>query len=75
MRNETSIGNVMLNVKVSADMPLSAKKNSVLLVCPAPNPPLGSIGEGPVTYLLRVKTAESAEQLLNTIKENSKDSN
>ena len=74
MRNETSIGNVMLNVKVSADMLLSAKKNNVLLVCPTPNPPLSSIGEGPVTYLLGVKTAESAEQLLNTIKENSKDS-
>ncbi len=73
MRNDTSIGNVMLNVKVSAEIPLSLKKNSVLIVCPAPNPPLSSFGDGPVTYLLRVKTAESAEQLLNTIKENTKE--
>ena len=70
MRNDTSIGSVMLNVKVSANMPLSTKKNSVLLVCPTPNPPLSSLEEGPVTYLLRVKTAESAEQLVSTIKEN-----
>lgn len=71
MRNDTSIGNIMLNVKVSSDMPLSTNKKSVLVVCPAPNPPL-NIGEGPVTYLLRVKTAELAEQLLNVIKDNTK---
>ena len=74
MRNETSIGSVMLNVKVSGDIPISCTKNSVLIVCPTPNPPLSSVGEGPVTYLLRVKTAQSAEQLLNAIKENTKES-
>ena len=72
MRNDTSIGNIMLNVKVSGSMPLSRSKKSVLIVCPAPNPPF-SIGEGPVTYLLRVKTDEIAEQLLNAIKDNIKD--
>ncbi len=40
----------------------------MLVVCPAPNPPL-SIVEGPVTYLLRVKTADVAEELLRVIKE------
>lgn len=39
---------------------------------PHPQPPAEQPGEGPVTYLLRVKTAESAEKLMNTIKENMK---
>lgn len=67
MRNDTSIGTVMLNVKATGATPLSCNKKSVLLVCPAPNPPL-SVGEGPVTYLLRVKTEQLAEQLLGVIK-------
>lgn len=72
MRNDTTIGTVMLNVKITGNMPLSCNKKSVLLVCPTPNPPL-SVGEGPVTYLLRVKTDESAEQLLGVIKDNVKE--
>ena len=68
MRNDTSLGSILLNIKVVANMPMWTNKKSVLLVCPTPNPPL-SVGEGPVTYLLRVKTAELAEQLLKVIKE------
>ena len=68
MRNDTSLGSILLNIKVVANMPVWTNKKSVLLVCPTPNPPL-SVGEGPVTYLLRVKTAELAEQLLKVIKE------
>ena len=71
MRNDTSLGTVLLNVKVSGDMPVSCSKKSVLVVCPTPNPPL-SVGEGPVTYLLRVKTTELAEQLLKAIQDNTK---
>ena len=69
MRNDTALGTILLNVKVTAGMPISTNKKSVLLVCPVPNPPL-NVGEGPVTYLLRVKTAELAEELLTTIKKN-----
>ena len=72
MRNDTSLGTVLLNVKVGESTPLSRNKKSVLLVCPAPNPPL-SVGEGPVTYLLRVKTEELAEQLLDVVKDNVKE--
>lgn len=72
MRNDTAMGTVMLNVKVTGKMPLSvANKKAVLLVCPTPNPPL-SVGAGPVTYLMRVKTAELAEQLMSVIKDNTK---
>lgn len=71
MRNDTSLGTILLNVKVTGDMPVSCSKKSLLLVCPAPNPSL-SIGEGPVTYLVRVKTTELAEQLLKVIQDNTK---
>lgn len=73
MRNDTSLGNVMLNVKLSGDMPLSKSKKAVLVVCPRPNPPLSALGDAPVTYLLRVKTDESAEQLMEVIKHNTKE--
>ncbi len=68
LRNDTTLRNILLNVKVTGDMPISSFKKSVLVVCSAPNPPL-SIAEGPVTYLLRVKTAGVAEELLRVIKE------
>lgn len=71
MRNDTSLGTVLLNVKVSREIPVSCSKKSVLVVCPVPNPPL-SVGEGPVTYLLRVKTADLAEQLFKVIQDNTK---
>ena len=73
LRNDTSLGTVLLNVRVSCDVPLSTNKNNVLIVC-TPNPPLRkgekSGGGAPVTYLIRVKTAEQAEDLLTCIKDN-----
>ena len=68
LRNDSSLRNVILNINVTADMPLSSNKKSVLLMCPSPNPPL-SVGAGPVTYLIRVKSAELAEELLGVLKE------
>lgn len=72
MRNDTSLGTILLNVRVTASTPMSCNKKSVLLMCPVANPPLQV--EGAVTYLLRVKTAELAEELLDTIKKNTAES-
>lgn len=69
LRNDTSLGNVLLNVKVTKEIPLSTNKKSVLMVCPAPNPPL-SAWKGAVTYLLRVKTDAMAEEILSVIQKN-----
>ena len=73
LRNDTSIGNILMNVRVTADVPMTLTKNNVIVVCPA-NPPLGKgAGEGGVvTYLIRVKTVQLAEKLHTTIKENMK---
>jgi len=80
MRNDTTLANVLLNVSLSSQLPVSrAGKNNVLLVCP-PNPPLEfkpnnqneeatvQSGGAVVTYLIRVKTSQLADQLFELIK-------
>ena len=81
LRNNTTIGKILLNVRLCGQEPLSVQKNNVLLVC-VPNPPLDSTpvcaaeenGEQskPVTYLLRVKDNNLASQLQSTIQQNLK---
>ena len=80
MRNDTSLGNILLNISLSPQLPVSrAGNNNVLLMCP-PNPPLefkptNQNEDMPppaqsevVTYLIRVKTKELADQLFEQIK-------
>ncbi len=72
LRNDTLLGNILLNVRVTTGVPISTKSNNVFLVC-LPNPLLDKKGEGeatPVTYLIRVKTAAMANELVTAIKEN-----
>lgn len=72
MRNDTSIGNVLLNVRLTPDMPMMLNKNNIIVVCP-PNPPVSKKETSDtLTYLIRVKTGELAEQLYSTIKDNLK---
>ena len=66
LRNDTSLRTVLLNINVTSQMPINLTKTNVLIRCPAPNPPL-SIGDGPVTYLIRVKKPELAQQLVDVI--------
>ena len=79
MRNDTKLGNILLNISLTPQLPVSrAGKNNVLLMCP-PNPPLelkstNQNEEAPstqpdiVTYLIRVKTGQLADQLFEQIK-------
>lgn len=64
VRAETVIGTVLLNVLLTESVPTQRMgKNNVMLVCiptPGDKPP-------PTTVLLRVKTADEADQLLATI--------
>ncbi|XP_054267687.1 nuclear pore complex protein Nup50 [Macrosteles quadrilineatus] len=64
VRAETVLGNVLLNVLLSSGVPTQRMgKNNVMLVClPTPQDP-----PPPTTVLLRVKTAEEADNLLSTI--------
>ena len=71
LRNDTSIGNILINVRVTGDVPMTLTKNNLIVVCP-PNPPLEKGDSDVVTYLIRVKTVQQAEELHTTIKENMK---
>lgn len=68
VRNDTTLGKILLNVYLAESTPISRSgKNNVILVS-VPNPPLyakESDGDNskPATYLLRVKTAEDADEL------------
>ena len=50
---------------------MTLTKNNLIVVCP-PNPPLGKGDGNVVTYLIRVKTVQQAEELHTTIKDNMK---
>lgn len=65
VRAETSLGNILLNLILTQGLPASRLgKNNVMLVCiptPESKPP-------PTSVLLRVKTADEADALLEEIK-------
>lgn len=69
VRADTSLGNLLLNLILSASLPVQrVGKKDVILVCvPTPDaqPP-------PVPVLLRVKSPEEADQLLETLEKHKK---
>lgn len=63
-------GNILLNIIVQASMPCSRLgKNNVMVVC-VPNPPIDDKNPtSPVPLLIRVKTAEDADELNKILEE------
>ena len=72
VRNDTTLGKILLNIYLAESTPITRSgKNNVILMC-VPNPPLYSKpSEGdnnkPATYLIRVKTAEDADELFSQL--------
>ena len=69
MRNDTALSKILLNVFVTEETPtLRSGKNNVVFMT-VPNPPvLDKDNTKPVSYLIRVKTAENADELLKHLK-------
>lgn len=79
LRNDTTLKQILLNIRINSQVPMTLQKNNLLIVCP-PNPPLEAKSPSksgdppddatplPVTYALRVKDSNMAEQLHSTIK-------
>ncbi|GAA57100.1 nuclear pore complex protein Nup50 [Clonorchis sinensis] len=72
VRADTNLGNILLNILMTKDIPVKLQKNNLTLVC-IPSPPLplpqskqsGDDGNPkPIPMLLRVKSEESASELL-----------
>lgn len=70
IRADTNLGNILLNILLSSSMPCSrVGKNNVMVVC-VPNPPLDDKSpSSPVPLLIRVKTAEDADELHKILEE------
>ncbi|XP_046561463.1 nuclear pore complex protein Nup50-like isoform X2 [Haliotis rubra] len=74
IRADTNLGNIMLNIIMSEQMPVKKQgKNNVFFVC-IPNPPFDpkAANDKPCPILLRVKTSTDAEELIAKIEENVK---
>lgn len=63
-------GNILLNIRLSESMPLTRQgKNNVSMMCVV-NPPIPKVADDkPIPMLIRVKTGEDADELLNKMKE------
>lgn len=63
-------GNILLNILVQASIPCTrVGKNNVMLMC-VPNPPVDEKNPNtPVPLLVRVKTAEDADELHKVLEE------
>ncbi|XP_028250277.1 nuclear pore complex protein Nup50 [Parambassis ranga] len=70
IRADTNLGNILLNIMLQPSMPCSqVGKNNVMVVC-VPNPPIDDKNpSSPVPLLIRVKTAEDADELHKTLEE------
>lgn len=63
-------GNILLNIRLSESIPLSRQgKNNVSLMCIV-NPAIPKVPDDkPLPMLIRVKTAEDADELIEKMKE------
>jgi len=70
IRADTTLGNILLNIILSEKIPLErVGKNNVMIIC-VPNPPIDPKAEAePVTFLIRVKTTEDADELKDKLTE------
>lgn len=59
------VGNILLNISVSKELPMQLQKNNLTFVCvPFPALPASKEESVPVPFLVRVKTEEAAKELL-----------
>ncbi|XP_062862767.1 nuclear pore complex protein Nup50 isoform X2 [Trichomycterus rosablanca] len=70
VRADTNLGNILLNIMVPSTMPCTRTgKNNVMVVC-VPNPSVDDKNPNtPVPMLIRVKTAEDADELHKILQE------
>lgn len=77
IRADTNLGNILLNILVTRDIPFKRQKNNLTFVC-IPTPPLPVFGKQtkeqeqteaskPIPMLIRVKSEENAIELLHKI--------
>ena len=71
VRNDTALGKILLNVCITETTPTSRSGKNNILLMSVPNPPVfvkEDDNTKPVSYLIRVKTGEGADELLKHLK-------
>jgi len=70
IRADTTLGNILFNIIMTDKIPLErVGKNNVMIIC-VPNPPIDPKAETePLTFLIRVKTTEDADELKDKLME------
>lgn len=68
VRAETNLGNILLNILATDKLNIVQRGNNVQFVC-VPNPPIKGMDDGPVSMLVKVKTAQMAEELVKKVDE------
>lgn len=74
VRADTNLGNILLNIILTDTLPIKrVGKNNVLIIC-VPNPPINPKQESTeaIPLLIRVKTTEDADELLQKLEEHKK---
>ncbi|KAL7061484.1 hypothetical protein AAHC03_01711 [Spirometra sp. Aus1] len=73
IRADTNLGNILLNILMTKDIPVRLQKNNITFAC-VPSPPLpgdketdASSPARPVPMLVRVKTEDMAKELLKNL--------
>ncbi|XP_050408626.1 nuclear pore complex protein Nup50 [Patella vulgata] len=72
VRADTNLGNILLNIMLSSAIPTKRQgKNNIFIVC-IPNPPIDpkDTSNTPTPMLIRVKTSEDADEMLQKLEEN-----
>ncbi|KAH3877588.1 nuclear pore complex protein Nup50-like [Dreissena polymorpha] len=70
VRADTTLGNILLNVRLMDTMPMSRQgKNNVSLMCVVSPPIPKMAADKPIPMLIRVKSSEEADELLEKMKE------
>ena len=68
------VGNILLNINLGTSIPTKRQgKNNVSMMC-IPNPPIDPKADtdAPVSMLIRVRTADDADELLKQLETNKK---
>lgn len=63
-----SSGNILLNIRLSASLPMSRNGKNNVMICCIPNPPADAKNpDKAIPMLIRVKTSEDADELLENL--------
>ena len=76
VRNDTALGKIIMNIFLNEDTPITRSGKNNVFVISVPNPPVftkNNDGDNsqPISYLIRVKTSQNADDLYENMSDKS----